>query len=300
MATIKELKDRADSMSEQYMAGSITPKMVGGLFKDTIQYLDNVEQKIPEGGGGGEIPDGGITSDLIASGAVSEDKLEAGLKGKVDSISVLSGKLNGLFWSQATFGLSASPNVIYAGVATSVTFTATFSSLSIDASEVDDIRITSDSAYNNVVESGSRTKSVSYTISKTLSAGTSNTLYAKVSVGTNTKTSSASISAYNKVYYGSLGSVPTADNYSGLKNLLGATSTAKGQTLTFTATENGHAFYLIVPSDVAKPTGCTNTSGVVQGFTPKGTITINGITYYVYRLGGSSYNQGASFTFKTV
>ena len=99
---------------------------------------------------------------------------------------------------------------------------------------------------------------------------------------------------------GALGSVPTADNYSSLK-LLGATSTAKSQTLTFTAAENGDAFYLIVPSDVTQPTGCTNTSGIEQGFTKMGnTITINGITYYVYRLGGSSYNQGVGFTFKTV
>lgn len=298
METIKELKDKATSLSEQYMAGSVTPKMVGGLFYDTLQYIDNVEQNIPEGGGGA-IPEGGITSELIASGAVSEDKLEGSLKGKVESISVLSGKLNGLFWSQATFVLKAEPSFIYANEASSVKFTAIFTSSSIEASEVDEIRITSDSQHSNIVKSAERSKTVSYTVNKTLGAGKSNTLYSKVTVGSNIKTASATVSAYNKVYYGSLGTLPTADNYSDLTPL-GATNTAKGKTLKFTAAGDGHAFYIIVPGDVERPTGCTNISGVDQGFEPKGTITINEITYYVYRLGGSSYNTGVSFTFKTV
>lgn len=286
-------------MSEQYMAGSITPKMVGGLFYDTLQYIDNVEQNIPEGGGGA-IPEGGITSELISDGAVSEDKLEGSLKGKVESISVLSGKLNGLFWSQATFVLKAEPSFIYAGEETDVKFTATFTSTQIGDSEVEEIRITSDSQYSNIVKSAERSKTVSYTVNKTLGAGERNTLYSKVTVGSNIKTASATVSAYNKVYYGSMGTVPTADNYSALKSL-SATNTAIGKTLTFTAAGDGHAFYLIVPSDVTQPTGCTNTSGIEQGFTKMGnTITINGITYYVYRLGGSSYNQGVGFTFKTV
>lgn len=298
MATIKELKDRATSMSEQYMAGSITPKMVGGLFYDTLQYIDNVEQNIPEGGGGA-IPEGGITSELISDGAVSEDKLEGSLKGKVESISVLSGKLNGLFWSQATFVLKAEPSFIYAGEETDVKFTATFTSTQIGDSEVEEIRITSDPQHSNVVKSAERSKTVSYTVNKTLGAGKSNALYSKVTVGSNIKTASATVSAYNKVYYGSMGTVPTADNYSALKSLV-ATNTAKGKTLTFTAAGDGHAFYIIVPGDVAQPTGCTNTSGVAQGFTAMGNITINEILYSVYRLGGSSYNTGVSFTFKTV
>lgn len=298
MATIKELKDKATSLSEQYMAGSVTPKMVGGLFYDTLQYIENVEQNIPEGGGGA-IPEGGITSELIADGAVSEDKLEGSLKGKVESISVLSGKLNGLFWSQATFVLKAEPSFIYANEASSVKFTAIFTSSSIEASEVDEIRITSDPQHSSVVKSAERSKSVSYTVNKTLGAGKSNTLYSKVTVGSNIKTASATVSAYNKVYYGSSGTLPTADNYSSLMPL-GATNTAKGKTLTFTAAGDGHAFYIIVPGDVEQPKGCTNISGVDQGFEPKGTITINENTYYVYRLGGSSYNEGVSFTFKTV
>ena len=285
-------------MSEQYMAGSITPKMVGGLFYDTLQYIDNVEQNIPEGGGGA-IPEGGITSELISDGAVSEDKLEGSLKGKVESISVLSGKLNGLFWSQATFVLKAEPSFIYAGEETDVKFTATFTSTQIGDSEVEEIRITSDPQHSNVVKSAERSKTVSYTVNKTLGAGKSNALYSKVTVGSNIKTASATVSAYNKVYYGSMCTVPTADNYSALKSLV-ATNTAKGKTLTFTAAGDGHAFYIIVPGDVAQPTGCTNTSGVAQGFTAMGNITINEILYSVYRLGGSSYNTGVSFTFKTV
>lgn len=299
MATIKQLKDRATSLSEQYMAGSVTPKMVGGLFYDTLQYIDNVEQNIPEGGGGA-IPEGGITSELIADGAVSEDKLEGSLKGKVESISVLSGKLNSLFWSQATFVFKAEPNFIHADEASSVKFTATFTSSQIEASEVDEIRITSDSQYSNIVKSAERSKTVSYTVNKTLGAGERNTLYSKVTVGSNFKTASATVSAYNRVYYGSLGTRPTAENYSELTSL-SATNTAIGKTLTFTAAGDGHAFYLLVPSDVTPPVGCTNTSGVEQGFTKiDGTITINEIAYSVYRLGGSSYNKDVSFTFKTV
>jgi hypothetical protein len=211
---------------------------------------------------------------------------------------VLSGKLNSLFWGQAIFSITATPSVIYANQDTSVTFKATFSSSSIDALEVDDIRITSDSDYADALVQAQQSKIVSCSEPLNLSAKSSKTRYAKVLVGTNEKKHNVTVSAYNKMYYGSLTSAPTSDNYNNM-TLLTASSTAKSKTLTFTSKADGSAFYLIVPSDVTQPTGCTNESGVDQGFTQLEDITINSITYKRYRLGGASYNQGISFTFKT-
>lgn len=73
------------------------------------------------GGGGTGIPDGGVTTDLIADGAVTKQKLEQDVQNKLDSVPILSGKLNSLFWSQATFGLVSNPTTIYANTNTSVT-----------------------------------------------------------------------------------------------------------------------------------------------------------------------------------
>lgn len=105
------------------------------------------------------------------------------------------------------------------------------------------------------------------------------------------------------MYYGSFSKdkAPTGDDFGSL-TLMAASSTAKSKTLTFTSKENGHAFYLVVPADVVQPTGCTNASGVSQGFTYKTEwdFSSNGISYKVYRLGGASYDKGVSFTFKTV
>lgn len=254
------------------------------------------------GGGGTGIPSGGVTSDLIADYAVTKQKLEQDVQNKIDSVPILSGKLNSLFWSQATFGMSANPTTIYANTNTSVTFTSTFTSSSIDAAEVDEIRITSDSDYNAIVASSKKAKTATYTEAINLAAGKSKKLYSKVAVGTNTKTSSVTVAAYNKMYYGSLGSVPSKDTFTSL-TLIAASNTAKSKTLTFTSKENGHAFYLAVPVDVTQPTGCTNASGVSQGFTYKAEwdfVSNDGISYKVYRLGGASYDKGVSFTFKTV
>lgn len=248
--------------------------------------------------GGGDIADGSVTTDKIADGAVTSNKLSNDVKSKVDSVPVLSGKLNSLFWSQATFAITATPSVIYANTDTSVTFKATFTSSSIDAVEIDDIRITSDSGYSTILKQAQGTKTIDYSETLNLSAKGLRTRYAKILVGTNTKNASVTVYAYNKMYYGALTSAPTSDNYTNM-TLLTASSTAKSKTLTFTSNANGSAFYLIVPSDVTQPTGCTNESGVDQGFTQLEDITINGITYKRYRLGGASYNQGANFTFKT-
>jgi hypothetical protein len=248
--------------------------------------------------GGGDIADGSVTTDKIADGAVTSDKLSNDVKSKVDSVPVLSGKLNSLFWSQATFSITATPSVIYANTDTSVTFKATFTSSSIDALEVDDIRITSDSDYSSILKQAQGTKTIDYSETLNLVAKGSRTRYAKILVGTNTKNASVTVYAYNKMYYGALASAPTSDNYTAM-TLLTASSTARSKTLTFTSKADGSAFYLIVPSDVTQPTGCTNESGVDQGFTQLEDITINSITYKRYRLGGASYNQGVSFTFKT-
>jgi hypothetical protein len=262
------------------------------------EYTDEEIAKAVISGGGGVIVDGSVTTDKIADGAVTSDKLSNDVKSKVDSVPVLSGKLNSLFWSQATFSITATPSVIYANTDTSVTFKATFTSSSIDALEVDDIRITSDSGYSSILKQAQGTKTIDYSETLNLVAKGSRTRYAKILVGTNTKNASVTVYAYNKMYYGALTSAPTSDNYNNM-TLLTASSTARSKTLTFTSKADGSAFYLIVPSDVTQPTGCTNESGVDQGFTQLEDITINSITYKRYRLGGASYNQGVSFTFKT-
>jgi hypothetical protein len=213
-----------------------------------------------------------------------------------DEVNSLKDKLYDQFWSSATFSLSASKSAIYADEATLVTFTAKFTSSSISDAEIDNIRITSDNAYNSVIAEADNSSTTSTSDTITLAAGGSKTLYAKATVGSKSKTGSATVKAYNKVYYGSSAAKP--DSVTGL-TALAATSTATGKTLTFTASDDGHAFYLLVPNDVTQPTKCTNTGGVDQGFTDLGDIVVSGITYNIYRLGGASYNKGQSFTFKT-
>lgn len=46
MKTIKVLQDAAVELSNQYAVGSITPQSVGGLLKDSFDYIEGMEQNL--------------------------------------------------------------------------------------------------------------------------------------------------------------------------------------------------------------------------------------------------------------
>lgn len=97
MATIKELKDKATSLSEQYKAGSVTPKMVGGLFEDLIEYIETLESDTD--GDAGDAPGlpgeaGGVGYKPTTTSIYSEtcDNVKTALNEISDSILGISAK----------------------------------------------------------------------------------------------------------------------------------------------------------------------------------------------------------------
>lgn len=204
-----------------------------------------------------------------------------------DRLSVTEGKLL-IIETGAKIAINVSPSVIYKNTATNITIRGTFSS--------------SDSTLTPtkmVIKYGSQeiatvenNKTVSITESNTLVSNTKTyTIEAYVdpnNTGNPTKlTVNGNLNARNAIYAG-FGT--TAEEIITVANRLSARTSANGN-YTKTATTDDVNYFILVPNDI---TALKNfTMGGAPYVMNKSTATIDGITYNVFKSGGT-YNSGAT------
>ena len=185
---------------------------------------------------------------------------------------------------------SLSVSTIYKNIATSVKITGTTkdNAGNITASEIVIKEGSTVLATANNVATTSHTKSVTTTsssivftvtaIAQGLPLSTTVTLYARYPVMYGMGTSAENV--YNN------GSKASA-----------RTSAVSTSTYNATASANNVRFYLLVPSDVTRPTSFTMGGAPVDMVIPTATTTIGGIAYYVFYT-NAIYNSGAAVQIK--
>lgn len=181
--------------------------------------------------------------------------------------------------------LTATPNVVHKDTATQIILNA---SLKDNAGNVvaDNILIKNG---DDMIAEGANKSSIIAMYS--LNASSDTTFSADVSVKGMTLSAKATVSVRNPVYAG-MGT--SATSVAVAANKQSARTSAKGYNYTKTATADGQYFFLLVPSDVTKPTAFTM-GGAPFAMEAGTTETINEINYTVYR-SSSVYNNGAEVT----
>lgn len=178
--------------------------------------------------------------------------------------------------------LTSSPNVVHKGIKTDITLTARLDN-NAGAVEANNILIKKG---DNVIADNTNKSSLIALYEFTPSSDTD--FIADIGINGMTLTAKTTVSARNPVYAG-MGT--SAEEVAVDKNKQSARTSARGYTYTKTATADGQYFFLLVPSDVTKPT--TFTMGGAPFAMEAGTTeTINGISYTVYR-SSEVYNTGA-------
>lgn len=165
-------------------------------------------------------------------------------------------------------GMSALPNVVFKGSTNNITLSTTFKAFS------GNITPTSVKYYSDAARQTEVTSPVSLTMTDT----TSMTYYSKVIKDTLTFMSSATVKAYDKVYYG-IGT--SAEGVVNAGVFASARSSAVG---TYTATNRGdgtYRFYLCVPAGVTVPT-TFSMNGFGATLTKTTNVGIGGVVYTVF------------------
>lgn len=238
------------------------------------------------GGGGTGVPEGGVTTDLIADEAVTKQKLSSDVQGAINDVPSLKNQLAGLLWSSAKFAMSGGKTV-HVNTNPNATIKATFTSSDLTP---DTITITRP---DKTVETFSNVKEAS--ISDTTSRASGNyTFTGKATVGDKSLTASTVLYVRNAVYKGmgaSYSAIMT-DTY----KQAATTSVADGS-YSGKSPADGSKFFLVVPSDVSAPNASEFTMGGAPAAINKSTVTVNGITYNVFETKGT-YNSGAELSLK--
>ena len=235
------------------------------------------------GGGGTGIPSGGVTSDLIADGAVIKSKLGEDVVAELD---IYKTQIAGILWSNATFGVTGGKTV-YVGDNPSLTVTATFTSSELTPDRID---IT---LPDGTVNTTANAKKATYTDTVAKTSG-NYTYKGKAVVGSLSKEASTTLYVRNKVYKG-MGASYSAIMTDSYKHT--ATTSIADGSFAGTSPADGSKFFLIVPSDVTAPKESEFTMGGAPAAINKSTVTVNGITYNVFETKGS-YNSGAELNLK--
>lgn len=187
---------------------------------------------------------------------------------------------------------SISPTVIYKNTATNVTISGTVKNNSgnITASEI-------------VIKSGSTilksaTNTASTSITKSVTAGSSENTISYIITATASGlplSTTVNLNARHPVYYG-MGTSATNVKANGAK-ASARTTAVSNTTYDATADANNVRFYLLVPSDVTRPTSFTMGGAPVDMVIPSSTTTIDGIAYYVFYT-NATYNSGGNVQIK--
>ena len=186
--------------------------------------------------------------------------------------------------------LTASPTTIYKNESKSITLTATVKDTAGNVN-----------ATSIVIKDGStelKSASNTYTTNVSKSITTNNNTYtftATAVVNGMTLNKNVSISARNAVYYG-MGTSATNVKANGTK-ASARTTAVSNTTYDATASADNVRFYLLVPSDVTRPTSFTMGGAPVDMVIPSSTTTIDGIAYYVFYT-NATYNSGGDVQIK--
>lgn len=207
---------------------------------------------------------------------------------KICSIFASKSELNALS-AGLKLTLSVSPTVIHKNTATNVTVTGTVkdNSGNVNASEI-------------IIKTGNdvlKTVTDNYTASHTYSVDTSsNVAYTSTAVASGLSLSAtATLNARYPVYFG-MGT--SAENVKSLNNKASARTTAvSSNTYNAAASSNGVRFYLLVPSDVTRPTSFTMGGAPVDMVIPTAATKLDNIDYYVFYT-NATYNTGATVKIK--
>lgn len=214
----------------------------------------------------------------VKDGSISKKKLSNEVQKELETLdSQIAALSSGLKAS-----LTATPNVVHKNTATQITLNG---SLKDNAGDVvaDNILIKKG---DDMIAEGTNKSSIFAMYS--LNASSDITFSADVNVKGMKLSAKATVSARNPVYAG-MGTSATAVAVAANKQ--SARTSAKGYTYTKKATVDGQYFFLLVPSDVTKPTAFTM-GGAPFAMETATTETINGISYTVYR-SSAVYNNGA-------
>ena len=185
---------------------------------------------------------------------------------------------------------SLSVSTIYKNTATSVKITGTTkdNAGNITASEIVIKEGSTVLATANNVATTSHTKSVTTSSSSTVFTVTA------IAQGLPLSTTVTLYARYPVMY----GMGTSAENvYNNGSKASARTSAVSTSTYNATASANNVRFYLLVPSDVTKPTSFTMGGAPVDMVIPTATTTIGGIAYYVFYT-NAIYNSGAAVQIK--
>lgn len=207
----------------------------------------------------------------------------------IDQINNNTSAITKLAQKGASLNLTVTPNktVFFIGDNVETTLTATFSSDILTPGELTIVDSNSQSLIEN-----KNSKSVSVAINITNITG-KKTYKAIAVIGDWKLEKRIDITAYNAIYYGMI----SGDfDFRKLTKLTTPKSSAKSLQFEATAPGEQSKFYILVPSDVTKPTGFT--SEKVPVYFEEETYTNGNITYSKYKVGGE-YSQGTILTIDT-
>lgn len=217
----------------------------------------------------------------VEDGSISKKKLSSDVQKEFETLnSQITALSAGLKAS-----LTVSPNVVHKNTATQITLNG---SLKDNAGNVVADNILIKKGDDMIAEN---TNESSIFALYSLNASSDTAFSVDIGIKGMTLSAKATVSARNPVYAG-MGT--SAISVAVAANKQSARTSAKGYTYTKKATADGQYFFLLVPSDVTKPTAFTM-GGVPFAMEAGTTETINEINYTVYR-SSSVYNNGAEVT----
>lgn len=189
---------------------------------------------------------------------------------------------------------SVSPTVIYKNTAYTFTFAGVLTNPS--GFTIDSMKVKDNSSGTEYVMNVDKSNSNRYTYSlgSQSMSGTSKSYTITASASGLTFVSTVSVNARYPVYCG-MGASAT-EVMANSSNKLTARTSAAG-TYTLTANKDDVRFYLLVPSDVTRPTSFTMGGAPVDMVKPSTPETINGISYYVLYT-NAMYKTGAKVEIK--
>lgn len=204
-------------------------------------------------------------------------------------IAELKDKLNAIT-SGLKLTASISPSVIYKNTETTVKITGTVKDNSGNYS-AENITIKTGTT---ILSSTENTHTLSYNDSVNISNDSKSYSISAVTNGLSLS-ASTSVTARYPVYFG-MGT--SAENVKSLNNKASARTTAVSSiTYNATASSNGVRFYLLVPSDVTRPTSFTMGGAPVDMVIPTATTKLDNIDYYVFYT-NATYNTDATVKIK--
>ena len=253
---------------------------------------DMIDQLATQGGGNG----GGsiiVDSELSESSLnpVQNAVITAALNELTEDNAVINEKINDNAAKIAALSaglkasLTATPNVVHKNTSTQITLSARLNDNAGDV-KANNILIKKG---DEVIAEGTDESLISETYS--LNASSDTTFIADVNINGMKLSAKATVSARYPVYAG-MGT--SATSVAVAANKQSARVSAKGYTYTKKATADGQYFFLLVPSDVTKPTTFTM-GGAPFAMEPSSAETINGISYTVYR-SSNVYNNGTELS----